>query len=83
MTVKIVYDEKKQMGVPESSITIQGKKAFVYVVNNNVVEKETFKLEKEILEKFQFYQAFQLGKKVVTEGVSKIRNKSKVKIISK
>ena len=26
MTVKIVYDEKKQMGVPESSITIQGKK---------------------------------------------------------
>ena len=28
MTVKIVYDEKKQMGVPESSITIQGKKSF-------------------------------------------------------
>ena len=60
------------MGVPESSITIQGKKAFVYVVNNNVVEKETFKLEKEILEKFQFYQAFQLGKKLLQREYRKL-----------
>jgi hypothetical protein len=25
MTVKIIYDEKNQIGVPESAVTIQGK----------------------------------------------------------
>ena len=83
MTVKIVYDEKKQMGVPESSITIQGKKAFVYVVNNNVVEKRDIQTGKRNFGKVSVLSGISIGEKVVTEGVSKIRNKSKVKIISK
>ena len=83
MTVKIVYDEKKQMGVPESSITIQGKKAFVYVVNNNVVEKRDIQTGKRNFGKVSVLSGISIGEKVVTEGVSKIRNKSKIKIISK
>ncbi len=83
MTVKIVYDEKKQMGVPESSITIQGKKAFVYVVNDNVVEKRDIQTGKRNFGKVSVLSGISIGEKVVTEGVSKIRNKSKVKIISK
>ena len=39
MTVKIIYDEVNQIGVPESAVTIQGSTAFVYVVNDNIVEK--------------------------------------------
>ena len=34
MTVKVIYDEIKQIGVPESAVIIQGKTAFVYTVNN-------------------------------------------------
>ena len=38
----------------ESSVTIQGKTAFVYVVNGETVDKTNIKLEKEILEKCLF-----------------------------
>ena len=55
MTVKIIYDETNQIGVPESAVTIQGNTAFVYVVNDDAAEKKILKLVKEILEKFQYY----------------------------
>ena len=32
MTVKIIYNETKEIGVPESAVTIQGNTAFVYVI---------------------------------------------------
>ena len=34
MTVKIIYDEINQIGVPESAVTIQGNTSFVYIVKN-------------------------------------------------
>ena len=56
MTVKIIYDEINQIGVPESAVTIQGSTSFVYVVKNDTAEKEISKLEIEILERFQLSQ---------------------------
>ena len=55
MTVKIIYDETDEIGVPESAVTIQGNTAFVYIVNNEIAEKKDIKIGKEILEKFLFY----------------------------
>ena len=46
MTVKVIYDEVEQLGVPESSITIQGNTAFVYVINDEQVEKKNIKIGK-------------------------------------
>ena len=56
MTVKIIYDETDEIGVPESAVTIQGNTAFVYIVNNETAEKKDIKIGKEILVKFLFYQ---------------------------
>ena len=42
MTVKIIYDEINQIGVPESAITIQGNTAFVYTVNGETAEKKEY-----------------------------------------
>ena len=46
MTVKVIYNEVEQLGVPESSITIQGNTAFVYVVKGEKVEKKNIKIGK-------------------------------------
>ena len=46
MTVKIIYDEKNQIGVPESAVTIQGNTAFVYTVNDNTAEKKNIEIGK-------------------------------------
>ena len=82
MTVKVIYDEVVQLGVPESSITIQGKTAFVYVVRNNVAEKKNIEMGKRNFGKVSVLSGISAGDKVITEGVSKVRDKSKVKVIN-
>ena len=81
MTVKVIYNEKKQIGVPESSLTIQGKTAFVYIVRDNIAEKKIVGIGKRNFGKVSIVSGVSEGDKVISEGVSKVRNKAKVKII--
>jgi len=81
LTVKIIYDEIQQIGVPESSVTIQGKTAFVYVVNGEIVDKKNIKIGKRNFGKVSVLDGVSEGDQIVVEGVSKIRDKSKIKII--
>ena len=82
MTVKIIYDEINQIGVPESAVTIQGNTAFVYIVNDETVEKKDIKIGKRNFGKISILSGINEGDKVIVEGVSKVRNKAKVKIIT-
>ena len=81
MTVKVIYDEIKQIGVPESAVTIQGKSAFVYIINDNTAEKKNIKIGKRNFGKVSVISGVSEGDKVVSEGVSKIRNNAKVKVL--
>jgi membrane fusion protein (multidrug efflux system) len=81
LTVKIIYDEIQQIGVPESSVTIQGKTAFVYVVNGKTVDKKNIKIGKRNFGKVSVLDGVSEGDQIVVEGVSKVRDKSKIKII--
>ena len=82
MTVKVIYDEINQIGVPESAVTIQGNTAFVYIVNNNIAEKRNIKMGKRNFGKVSILSGINEGDIVISEGVSKVRNKVKVKIIN-
>tara|TARA_A100000164_G_C21901219_1_gene770632 strand:+ start:97 stop:969 length:873 start_codon:yes stop_codon:yes gene_type:complete len=82
MTVKVIYNEISQIGVPESAVTIQGDTAFVYIVNNNIAEKRNIKIGKRNFGKVSVASGLSKGDMVISEGVSKVRNKSKVKIIN-
>ena len=81
MTVKVIYDEIDQLGVPESSVTIQGKTAFVYVVNGEIVEKKNIEIGKRNFGKISVLSGVTEGDLVISEGISKVRDKGKVKII--
>jgi len=81
LTVKIIYDEIQQIGVPESSVTIQGKTAFVYVVNGETVDKTNIQIGKRNFGKVSVLDGVSEGDQIVVEGVSKVRDKSKIKII--
>ena len=81
MTVKIIYDEIKEIGVPESSVIIQGDTAFVYLVNDDTAEKRVIKIGKRNFGKVSVISGISEGDKVISEGVTKVRSKSKVKII--
>ena len=82
MTVKIIYDEINQIGVPESAVTIQGNTAFVYTVSDETAEKKDIKIGKRNFGKISVLSGINEGDVVITEGVSKVRNKVKVKIIT-
>jgi len=81
LTVKIIYDEIQQIGVSESSVTIQGKTSFVYVVNGETVDKTNIQIGKRNFGKVSVLDGVSEGDQIVAEGVSKIRDKSKIKII--
>ena len=81
MTVKVIYDEVEQLGVPESAITIQGNTAFVYVVKDEKVEKKNIEIGKRNFGKVSVLSGVTEGDLVVSEGISKVRDKGKVKII--
>ena len=82
MTVKVIYDEINQIGVPESAVTIQGDTAFVYTVKSNEAEKKNIKMGKRNFGKVAVVSGLNEGDMVISEGVSKVRNKAKVKIIN-
>ena len=82
MTVKIIYDEIDQIGVPESAVTIQGNTAFVYTVDNDVVQKRNIEIGKRNFGKVSVLSGLNEGEVVIAEGVSKVRDKAKVKIIT-
>ena len=81
MTVKVIYNEINQIGVPESALTIQGDTAFVYIINNDVAEKKNVEIGKRNFGKVSIVSGVSEGDLVISEGVSKVRNKAKVKII--
>ena len=82
MTVKIIYDEINQIGVPESAVTIQGSTSFVYIVKNEVAEKKIIEIGNRNFGKISIKSGIEEGDLVISEGVSKVRNKLKVKIIN-
>ena len=82
MTVKIIYDEIYQIGVPESAVTIQGSTSFVYIVKNDIAEKRNIKIGNRNFGKISVDSGIEEGDFVISEGVSKVRNKSKIKVIN-
>ena len=82
MTVKIIYDEKNQIGVPESAVTIQCNTAFVYTVNDNTAEKKNIEIGKRNFGKVSVISGLNEGDIAISEGVSKVRDKGKIKIIT-
>ena len=81
MTVKVIYNEINQIGVPESALTIQGDTAFVYIIDKDVAVKKNVEIGKRNFGKVSIVSGVSEGDLVISEGVSKVRNKVKVKII--
>ncbi len=81
MTVKIIYDEEKELGVPESAVTIQGNTSFVYIVEDNIAKKRNIEIGKRNFGKVSVLSGLEKNEEVVIEGISKVRNNIKVKIL--
>tara|TARA_B100001027_G_scaffold145538_1_gene101670 strand:+ start:1571 stop:2434 length:864 start_codon:yes stop_codon:yes gene_type:complete len=83
LDIKIIYDKRKQLGIPENALIIQGDTAFVYkVLDDNTVDKIKVEIGKRNFGKVSIVGGLSLGDKIVTEGISKVRDKIKIKILN-
>ena len=83
LDIKIIYNKKEQLGIPENSLLVQGSTAFVYkVLEDNTVEKVEVKIGKRNFGKVSIIDGLYLGDKIVAEGISKVRDKIKIKILN-
>jgi membrane fusion protein (multidrug efflux system) len=71
MTVKIIYDETNQIGVPESAVTIQGDTAFVYTVTDDAAKKQNIKIGKRNFGKVSAISGLNEGDVVIIEEFPK------------
>jgi len=83
LNAEIIYNKVQAIGVSESSILVQGKTNFVYkVLEDNSVEKMEVEVGKRSFGKVMVLNGLNINDKIIKEGISKVRNKMKVKIIN-
>ena len=83
LDIQIIYNETQEIGVPENSLLIQGNTAFAYkVLEDNTIEKIEVKIGKRNYGKVSILDGLTEGDKIVKEGISKVRDKIKIKIIN-
>ena len=84
LEVTVKYNERRSLGVPDTSVMLEGDNAYVYkVVENNNVNK--IKIETGIRNKgsVEVISGLNEGDIIVAEGLKKINPKGKIKPINK
>ena len=82
LNAKIIYNNTSAIGVSETSLLIQGNTAFVYkILEDETVEKIEVKIGKRNFGKVLIKEGLSENDKIVKEGITKVRNKMKVKVI--
>ena len=83
LDIQIIYNKTQEIGVAENSLLIQGDTAFAYkVLEDNTIEKIEVKIGKRNYGKVSILNGLSEGDKIVKEGISKVRDKIKIKIIN-
>jgi len=84
LNIEIIFNEKESIGVPEGSIIQQGTRTVVYkVIEDKTVSITEVKTGIRNFGKVEILSGLNAGDKIVTEGVSKIRDKAQIKLINK
>ncbi|MFN5026732.1 MAG: efflux RND transporter periplasmic adaptor subunit, partial [Candidatus Fonsibacter sp.] len=79
INIEIIFNEKESIGVPEESIIQQGTRTVVYkVIEDKTVSLTEVKTGIRNFGKVEILSGLSAGDKIVTEGVSKIRDKAQI-----
>jgi len=83
INVGVILKEKNSLSVPEESIVQQGDKFKVYkIIDNKTVELVEVKVGSRNFGKIEILNGLSQDELIVKEGISKVRNKSQIKLIN-
>ena len=84
LEVVINYNERNSLGIPDTSVTIEGSKTYVYKVSkDNITNKTEIKIGIRGGGFIEIISGLNEGETIVAEGLKKVRPKGKIKPIKK
>jgi len=84
LEIKILYNEKDALSVPDTSVMYEGSKKFIYkIIKNDVIKKIELKTGIRSLGNLEVLDGLNEGDKIIAEGLTKVRPGMKVKPIIK
>jgi len=84
LEVVINYNERNSLGIPDTSMTIEGSKTYVYKVSNdNIANKTEIEIGIRGGGFIEIISGLNEGETIVAEGLKKVRPKGKIKPIKK
>ena len=84
LEITVKFDERISLGVPDTSIILEGDKIYVYKVqNNNSIQKKEITTGIRSNGMIEVLTGVEEGDKIVAEGLKKVNPKGKIKPILK
>ena len=79
LEIKILYNEKNALSIPDTSIMYEGSKKFIYkIIENNMIKKTEIETGIRNKGNLEVLSGINGGDKIVAEGLTKIRPGMKV-----
>ena len=84
LEVVINYNERNSLGIPDTSMMVEGNKTYVYKVSkDNIVNKTEIEIGIRNNGFIEIISGLNEGETIVAEGLKKVRPKGKIKPIKK
>tara|TARA_Y100000590_G_scaffold213682_1_gene242182 strand:- start:177 stop:1052 length:876 start_codon:yes stop_codon:yes gene_type:complete len=84
LEIKIFYNEKNALSIPDTSIMYEGSKKFIYkIIENNILKKTEVEIGVRNEGNLEVLSGLNEGDKIIAEGLTKVRPGMKVKPIIK
>ena len=84
LEVKVKFDLRNSLSVPDTSVMIEGDKSYVYKINaENIANKTEVKTGLRGDSNIEIISGLTAGDIIVAEGLKKVRPRGKIKPINK
>ena len=84
LEVSVKFNLRNSLGVPDTSVIIEGNKSFVYkITENNIANKKEVKIGIRANKNIEIISGLNEGDIIVAEGLKKVRPQGKIKPINK
>jgi len=84
LEIKILYNDKNALSVPDTSVMYEGSKKFIYkIIENNMLKKVEVKTGVRNQGNLEILDGLVEGDKIIAEGLTKVRPGMKIKPIIK
>jgi membrane fusion protein (multidrug efflux system) len=84
LEIKILYNDKNALSVPDTSVMYEGSKKFIYkIIENNILKKVEVKTGVRNQGNLEVLDGLVEGDKIIAEGLTKVRPGMKIKPIIK